>query len=149
MRVTVPRWGSKREAREFARREWSWVEKQLKQRARIEPAAPEPDVAFVRHEGLPPPAERISYLRVVPDLVVEIRSPNDAEAEVRAKLSLYLEVGVPLVWIVDPKRQTVEELRASASGLSDSRLMRAGAGDVLEGGELLPGFRVSLADIFE
>jgi hypothetical protein len=48
VRVTVPRWGSKREAREFARREWSWVEKQLKQRARIERAAPEPDVAFVR-----------------------------------------------------------------------------------------------------
>jgi Uma2 family endonuclease len=107
-----------------------------------------PDVAFVRHERLPPPAERISYLRVVPDLVVEIRSPNDAEAEVRAKLSLYLEVGVALVWIVDPQNQTVEEVRASASGLSNSRLMRGGAGDVLDGGELLPGVRVSLADIF-
>jgi len=45
VRVTVPRWGSQREAREFAQREWSWIEKQ---RARIEPAAPEPDVAFVR-----------------------------------------------------------------------------------------------------
>jgi len=108
-----------------------------------------PDVAFVRHERLPPPAERISYLRVVPDLVVEIRSPNDAEAEVRAKQSLYLHVGVQLVCVVDPQKQTVEEVRASAGGLSDTRLMRADAGDVLEGGELLSGFRVSLADIFE
>ena len=108
-----------------------------------------PDVAFVRHDRLPPPPERIRYLRVVPDLVVEIRSPNDAEAEVRAKLSLYLEVGVPLVWIVDPQKQIVEEVRASAGGPGDSRLMRADAGDVLEGGELLHGFRVSLADIFE
>ena len=108
-----------------------------------------PDVAFVRHDRLPPSAERISYLRVVPDLVVEIRSPSDTDADVRAKLSLYLEVGVALVWIVDPQKQTVEEVRASASGLSDSRLMHASAGDVLEGGELLPGFRVSLADIFE
>lgn len=108
-----------------------------------------PDVAFVRHDRLPPPAERISYLRVVPDLVVEIRSPNDTEADVRAKLSLYLEVGVPLVWIVDPQKQTVEQVRASSSRLSDSRLMRADAGDVLEGGDLLPGFQVSLADIFE
>jgi Uma2 family endonuclease len=108
-----------------------------------------PDVAFVRHDRLPPPAERISYLRVVPNLVVEIRSPNDAEADVRAKLSLYLEVGVPLVWIVDPQKQTVEEVRASASGLIDSRLMRADAGHALEGGDLLPGFRVSLADVFE
>jgi Uma2 family endonuclease len=108
-----------------------------------------PDVAFVRHERLPPLPERISYLRVVPDLVIEIRSPNDAEPEVRAKLSLYLEVGVALVWIVDPQRQTVEEVRASSGGLSDSRLMRADAADVLESGELLPGFRVSLADIFD
>jgi Uma2 family endonuclease len=108
-----------------------------------------PDVAFVRHDRLPPPAERIGYLRVVPDLVVEIRSPNDAEAEVRAKLSLYLKVGVPLVWLVDPQTQTVEEVRASASGLGESRLMRADAGDVLDGGDLLPGFRVSLADVFE
>jgi Uma2 family endonuclease len=97
-------------------------------------------VAFVHHDRLPLPAERISYLRVVPDLVVEIRSPNDAEADVRAKLSLYLEVGVPLVWIVDPQKQMVEEVRASASGLRDSRLTRADAGYVLEGGDLCPGF---------
>jgi predicted metal-dependent hydrolase len=45
VRVTLPRWGSKREAREFAEREWRWIEKQ---RARIEPPAAEPDVAFVR-----------------------------------------------------------------------------------------------------
>jgi Uma2 family endonuclease len=108
-----------------------------------------PDVAFVRHHRLPPPAERISYLRVVPDLVVEIRSPNDSDAEVGAKLSLYLEVGVPLVWIVDPQRQTVEEVRALVGGLSDSNLMRAEAGDALERRDLLPGVRLSLADIFE
>jgi Uma2 family endonuclease len=108
-----------------------------------------PDVAFVRHERLPPPAERISYMRVVPDLVIEIRSPNDAEADVRAKLNLYVEVGVPLVWIVDPHRQTVEEVRASASGRTDSRLMRSDSGEVLEGGDLLPGFRFLLSDIFE
>src|SRR6266852_4794200 len=108
-----------------------------------------PDVAFVRHDRLPAPAERIICLRVVPDLVVEIRSPNDAEADVCAKLSLYLELGVPLVWIVDPQKQTVEEVRASARGVSDSRLMRADAGDVLAGGELLRGFRLSLADVFE
>ena len=85
----------------------------------------------------------------MPDLVVEIRSPNDAEADVQAKLSLYLEVRVPLVWLVDPQKQTVEEVRAPASGLGDSRLMRADAGDVLEGDELLPGFQLSVADIFE
>jgi hypothetical protein len=38
---------------------------------------------------------------------------------------------------------------STASGVSDSRLMRADAGDVLEGGDLVPGFRLSLADLFE
>ncbi len=85
----------------------------------------------------------------MPDVVVEIRSPTDAEADVRAKLSLYFEVGVPLVWMVDPHRQSVEEVRASGSGLPDSRLMLADAGDVLDGGDVLPGLRVSLADVFE
>src|SRR5216683_3134729 len=56
-------------------------------------------------------------------LVVEIRSSNGANADAQAKLSLYLEVGVPLVWIVDPQKQTVEEVRASAGGFSGARLM--------------------------
>src|SRR5919202_4556044 len=47
-----------------------------------------PDVAFVRLERLPPPAERVGYLRVVPDLAVEIRSPNDTDADVQAKVAL-------------------------------------------------------------
>ena len=59
--------------------------------------------AFLRHDRLPPTAERSGSLRVVPDPVVEIRSPNDAEADMRAKLGLFLEVGIPLVWIVDPQ----------------------------------------------
>ena len=108
-----------------------------------------PDVAFVRHHRLPPPAERIGYLRVVPDLVVEIRSSNDAETDVRSKLSLYLGVGVPLVWIVDPQRQTVEEVRASTSQLGDASLMRADAGDVLDGGSAVPGFRLAVAEVFD
>jgi len=45
VRVTVPRWGSTREAREFAEREWLWIEKQ---RARLESPASEPDPAVLR-----------------------------------------------------------------------------------------------------
>jgi len=45
VRVTVPRWGSTREARKFAERQWRWIEKQ---RARIEPLPPEPDAAELR-----------------------------------------------------------------------------------------------------
>ena len=47
-----------------------------------------PDVAFVQASRLPPAAERTGYLRVVPDLAVEIRSPNDSDADVEEKLAL-------------------------------------------------------------
>ena len=53
----------------------------------------ERDVAFVRIDHLAPPAERIGYLRVVPDLVVEIRSPNDTDPDVQAKMDLYASAG--------------------------------------------------------
>jgi len=45
VRVTVPRWGSTREARKFAEREWRWIEKQ---RERIDPPPPQPDPAVLR-----------------------------------------------------------------------------------------------------
>jgi Uma2 family endonuclease len=107
-----------------------------------------PDVAFVRLDHLPPPAERIGYLRVVPDLVVEIRSPNDADADVQAKVGLYLRAGVQLVWLVDQRQQTVQHIRASAAETSPTTVLRAEAGDVLEGGDVVPGFRLAVSEIF-
>src|SRR5919202_6493660 len=87
-----------------------------------------PDGAFVRHDRLPPPARRIRYLRVVPDLVIEIRSPNDEETDVQAKLGIYLAAGVPLIWLVDPQHQMAEEIRSG-----ESKTLRGAAGDVLDG----------------
>ena len=75
-----------------------------------------PDVAFVRHDRLPPTEERTRFLRVVPDLAVEIRSPTDVEADVRAKVAMYLAAGVRLVWLVDTRTQTVEEVRPDSAG---------------------------------
>ena len=106
-----------------------------------------PDVAFVRHDRLPPPAGRTSYLRVVPDLVVEVRSPNDREADVRARIDLYTSAGVPLIWLVDPQQETVEELGTLA--VDPPRLLRASCADELNGGDLMPGCRISLAEVFD
>jgi Uma2 family endonuclease len=107
-----------------------------------------PDVAFVRQDRLPPPAQRIGYLRVVPDLVVEIRSPNDAEADVRARLTYVLksECRSSGSWT---RRNTWWRKFEPWRVVNDSRLMRADAGDMLEGGALVPGFWLSLGDIFE
>lgn len=110
-----------------------------------------PDVAFVHHDRLPPAEERTRFLRVVPDLAVEIRSPSDSEADIGIKVDLYMKAGVRLVWLVDPRTQTVEEVRADAAGVgagTHSRLLRADDGDVLQAEEVLPGFRLSVADVF-
>lgn len=106
-----------------------------------------PDVAFVRHERLPPRAARTKYLRVVPDLVVEIRSPNDRESDIRAKIDLYTDSGVALIWLVDPQQETVEELGAVA--VDPPRVLRASSGDELDGGDVVPGCRIALADVFD
>ena len=107
-----------------------------------------PDVAFVRLERLPPPAERVSYLRVVPDLAIEIRSPSETDAEVQAKVALYLRTGVQLVWLVDPRQQTIDEVRPSTAASPGTKRLRAEAGDVLKAEAVVPGFRLPLSEVF-
>lgn len=110
-----------------------------------------PDVAFVRHDRLPPAHERVRFLRVVPDLAVEIRSPSEEDADLRAKVELYMSSGVRLVWLVDPRTETVEEVRAVAGEAQpavQSRVLRGEDGDVLEDADVLPGFHLSVADVF-
>jgi Uma2 family endonuclease len=108
-----------------------------------------PDVAFVRTNRLPPPAERIGYLHVVPDLVAEIRSPTDSDADVQAKLDLYVSAGVPLVWLVDPRQQTIQEIRSRSPAASQTSLLRTEADHALDGGDVVPGFRLPVAAVFE
>jgi Uma2 family endonuclease len=101
-----------------------------------------PDVAFVRVERMPQGQARKSFPRLAPDLVVEVLSPSDRASEVVAKLEMYQEAGVPLIWLVDPEAMTVTII---ASGTS-TRVLRSG--DTLDGGDVLPGFTVPVTEIF-
>jgi Uma2 family endonuclease len=100
------------------------------------------DVAFVRSERLPPHDERKGYLPFAPDLAVEVVSPNDRQSDVMDKVLEYLDGGTQLVWVVEPHRRvvTVWTPDRTAHILTD--------GDELDGGDVLPGFRLSVADIF-
>jgi len=108
-----------------------------------------PDVAYVRVDRLPPEADRVSYVRVVPDLAVEIRSPNDKESEVRAKVALYLSAGVQRIWLVDPQQRVIEDVRRLSSGAAEATVLAADTGDVLDADDLAPGLRLPVADVFE
>jgi Uma2 family endonuclease len=101
-----------------------------------------PDAAFVRAERAPQGQARRSFPRLAPDLVVEVLSPSDRASEVVAKLEMYQEAGVPLIWLVDPEQKTITII---ASGKS-TRVLQSG--DTLEGGDVLPEFSVAVAEIF-
>jgi len=101
-----------------------------------------PDAAFVCAERAPRGKARKSFPRLAPDLVVEVLSPSDRASEVVAKLEMYQEAGVPLIWLVDPDKETVTIIAAG----QPTRVVKQG--DTLDGGEVLPGFTVPVAEIF-
>lgn len=100
------------------------------------------DVFFISHERY---AQRKSgsFLDVAPELVVEVLSPSDSWTEVTQKLREYFTIGVRLVWIVDPGSRSVYAYRA----LTDVREFTAV--DELPGDDVLPGFAVNVASLFE
>ncbi len=101
-----------------------------------------PDVTFVRADRLS--AEQIGdgWLRLVPDLIVEVISPNDLWEELQAKLSLFRKAGVPLIWFVSPTARTVHVYRGDGS----TALLHED--DELSGEGIIPGFACPVAAIF-
>ena len=79
---------------------------------------------------------------VAPDLLAEILSPDDAPAEVLAKVADWLAAGTRLVWLVDPQRSEVRIYR------QDGSLSVLLENDSLEGENVLPGFTCPLIDVF-
>lgn len=101
-----------------------------------------PDFAFVRADRLPPPSERIGFLSLAPDLVVEVLSPSDRPGQVATKISTYQVFGVQTIWLVDPREQSVT---VYALGQVPYRVA---ADETLDGGDVLPGFAVQVGEFF-
>lgn len=105
-----------------------------------------PDLAFVSAARWP--IDRLApheeAWRLVPDLAIEIVSRSNSAAEIAAKLTEYLDAGVTAVWIVYPTESQIHTYHAS----DPSRFRVLRRTDVLEQPDLLPGFRLPLADLF-
>jgi Uma2 family endonuclease len=69
-----------------------------------------PDLAGWRRER-PPELPRKGAVTVVPDWVCEVLSPSTEAFDRAVKVSLYAQVGVKHVWLVDPEARTLEVLR--------------------------------------
>ncbi|MAS34659.1 MAG: hypothetical protein CL610_11675 [Anaerolineaceae bacterium] len=99
-----------------------------------------PDVALVRENRLQPSK---GYLYLAPDLAVEIISPTARPGAIREKLSTYLAYGVKQVWQVFPDNQQI------VVNLPDGSAKTYGIGDTISGSDVLPGFELAVATVFE
>jgi Uma2 family endonuclease len=102
-----------------------------------------PDAAFIRTERVPPDGIDAGWVRVAPDLIVEILSPSETAASLEEKLQDYRAAGTTLVWVIDPAARIV---LVHEAGLPDRRLS---ASDAMDGGDMLPGFSLPIARLFE
>jgi Uma2 family endonuclease len=101
------------------------------------------DVLFITNETFQRRTESLSFLDVAPELVVEVLSPEDRVVELNQKLREYFEIGVRLVWVIDPKARSVHVYS------SPTEMREYGETEQLTGGGVLPGFEVSVASLFE
>ena len=83
------------------------------------------------------------HMRIVPDMVVEVISPNDLAYEVNEKRKEWLSAGVQLVWVIDPVRQIIQAFRA------DRRLREFERTDIVTAEPVLPDFQVPASDLFK
>jgi Uma2 family endonuclease len=98
-----------------------------------------PDVSFVRAERDSPDLQD-GDMTLPPDLVVEVISPRETATDLDEKIRDFLSVGVPLIWVVNPKTRTVRIIRPNGSPplLTES--------DTLSGDDVLPGFSCRVAE---
>ncbi len=102
-----------------------------------------PDVCFVSTERLPPEGIPRGFLDFVPDLIVEVVSPDDRAGEIRQKTREWLDAGARVVWTVYPDTREVVVSRSNA----EARPYQAT--DTLDAEPVLHGFSVTVADLFD
>jgi Uma2 family endonuclease len=102
----------------------------------------QPDVSFLRNNRLKA-TEDEDYFLGAPELAVEVVSPSESAADLDRKVELMLGAGSLAVWVVYPRRRKVHIC------LPGSTTLRRGAGDTLSMPELLPGWELPVARLFE
>ncbi|GJG87068.1 hypothetical protein tb265_22490 [Gemmatimonadetes bacterium T265] len=102
-----------------------------------------PDVAFVRRDRIPPGGFGRGWVPLAPDFAAEVLSPDETTSDTNEKLDDFRAAGTPLLWVIDPDKRIVAVYAAD----SPTRWFRTG--DTLDGGDVVPGFSISVDDLFE
>ena len=101
-----------------------------------------PDVAFITQDRVEQFGDMKGYLPCAPDLAVEVISPGDTYPEVEEKVFEWLEAGCKMVIVVNPSKRTVTVFR------SPTEVERLTENDILEGGNVVPGWVLPVGEIF-
>ncbi len=104
-----------------------------------------PDVAWIRNEQWVrlTPAEKKSFPYLSPDFIIELKSDTDSLADLQAKMEKWIGNGVRMGWLIIPEKAETHIY------MPDSPVMVLPFEALLEGGEVLPGFKVKLSEILE
>ena len=100
-----------------------------------------PDVSFVKKGRLPGDVSPKGWVKIPPDLAVEVVSPNDSAEELEEKLDDYRKAGVPLIWVIYPEQRKARVFRL------DGPAVELEEDDDLSGEDIIPGFRCPLREI--
>lgn len=100
------------------------------------------DSAFISNEKLKQYGYPQGFFPVAPDIAIEVVSPNNTSEEMMEKVSLYLQNGSQMVWVIYPQTRVITVYRQN----NIINLLRET--DVLEGKNVLPNFKLPIAKLF-
>lgn len=101
-----------------------------------------PDVAFLSTAKLSEIDDLDGFLPVAPDLVAEVVFPSDSSFHVEAKAEMWIDVGVRMVLVVAPFNHSLRVYR------DQSRVDVFHAGDEMDASDVVPGWKLAIADLF-
>jgi Uma2 family endonuclease len=101
-----------------------------------------PDGAFVSRQRLEAVGEIEGYWPGAPDVAVEVISPSDRYTDVEDKVVEWLEAGGRMVIVVNPRQRSVTVYH------SCTNMSRLTEEDVLDGGDVVPGWQLPIKEVF-
>lgn len=101
-----------------------------------------PDASFLRRERWDSLERTEAFIEGAPDLAVEVVSPSDSYGDVRDKALMWLAAGARLVWVLQPIGRAVTVYPVAGAPVT------LGEDDILDGGDVLPGFSLPVRAIF-
>jgi Uma2 family endonuclease len=103
------------------------------------PSVRGPDVSFIARQRLPAELP-VGFWPLAPDLAVEVLSPSNTASEIESKVLEFLDAGTRMVWVIDPESRTARIYEGN-----EARIVRDH--EDMYGGDVIPGFRISLSSI--